>query len=668
MRRDVANPLPRPRRCRGQVMFIVLLGTVLLAGLVMYVINVGDRVTRKVQTQNAADSAAMAGASWMARSMNVVAMNNVAQTRMLALVPILDAFPLSAGMAHEEVGAWEQCLADQLRRGVPDARLRDGLESLRTRMARQRDILAPVDDLLNHSGFQMEEITTWSIRGHAGPAPHGRLWQAAEAMDEFSQVTASSAGLLSQMNASRFGEANTAEVAFVVPINPELPAARTSFNDFERPVKSGLIPDRAYPQRLGPYDRLFRWRDYRYRDIRERDRLVPGRPGHGAIRGSTGNVDVGGRRRGNSARGNSSNPNAHWSYRTIGRVLEGYSVYGPYTWMMRRIHGYAQGQWHNRDYYPGELADTYFHDYIRQIADIKLEYMWGSKTAKYLHYPHWLTDYPQARTLAAQAAAGTPGAPRITRTMYYLVEIRSRYPKGDPNYLSSGTYVTNDELPIAMWIDGWADAADWKIPQLSEWVWEDQYSYETTEDWDIGIRMQTDATGQPVWQKVYMIAQYVFGGIDVGGEVEITDPSNYSDRNDLPAPILMEHPRGDYDVARPHHDEGVRRDLYSYLGVASRPDTARTWPARFGSDNPFRGVAAVAQVGVFNTTSWDLWTQDWKAQLVPVTQWGRWMQDMEAGISNASETAGQVDPVQVRAIQEYLSKFDEIMVDQSLHH
>jgi len=665
---SIANPPWRRRRCRGQVMFIVLLGTVLLAGMVMYVINVGDRVTRKVEMQNAADSTAVAGASWMARSMNLVGMNNVAQTRMLALVPILDAFPLSTKMAYEEVEAWEKCLADQLRRGVPDARLRDGLESLRDRMARQRDVLQPVSALFNDSGFRMEEITTWSIRGRSGPPPHGRLWQAAEALDEFSQVTASSSGLLSQMNASRFGRANRAATAFVVPINPELPAARTSFGDFERPVKSGLIPDRDYPQRLGPYDRLFRWRDYRYRNIRERDRLVPGRPGHGAIRGSTGNVDVSGRRRGRSARGNSSNPNPHWSYRTVGRVLEGYTVYGPYTWMMRRIHGYAQGHWHNRDYYPGELADTYFHDYIRKIADIKLEYMWGSKTPKYLHYPRWYTDYTRCRTLAAAAAAGTPGAPRITRTMYYLVEIRSKYPKGDPNYLRSGTFVTNGDLPIAMWIDDWADAADWKIPQLSQWVWEDQYYYETTEDWDIDIRMQTGADGRPVWQKVYMIAQYVFGGIDVGGEVEITDPSNYTDRNDLPAPILMAHPAGDYDVARPNHDEGVRRDLYTYLGVASRSDRARTWPARFGSDNPFGGVVAVAQAEVFNTTSWDLWTQDWKAKLVPVTQWGDWMGDMEAGIPNAADTAGQVDPAQVRLIQEYLSKFDETMVDQAMHH
>ena len=159
-----------PSHCRrGQVMFVVLLGTLLLAGLVMYVVNVGDQVNRKVLMQNAADAAAISGATWMARSMNVIAMNNVAQTRMLALIPILDAFPLATRMAYEEVKAWEEGLRNQLRRGVPDSHLREGLESLRARMARQRDILAPISNLFNDSGFHVEELTTWRLRGHTGP-------------------------------------------------------------------------------------------------------------------------------------------------------------------------------------------------------------------------------------------------------------------------------------------------------------------------------------------------------------------------------------------------------------------------------------------------------------------------------------------------------------------
>ena len=109
-------PGKRQHDCSGQVLVVVLLGMVLLGGMIFYVVNVGDQSNRRLEMQNAADSAAISGAAWMARSMNVIAMNNVAATRMLALVPILDAFPLSTKMGHEEVRAWVRCLEAQLER------------------------------------------------------------------------------------------------------------------------------------------------------------------------------------------------------------------------------------------------------------------------------------------------------------------------------------------------------------------------------------------------------------------------------------------------------------------------------------------------------------------------------------------------------------------------
>ena len=634
----------------GQVMVMLLLGIALLAGLVFYVVNVGDQVNRRVVMQNAADSVAISGAAWMARSMNIIAMNNVAQTRLIALVPHLDALPLATKMAHEEVSAWHDCLEQQIRRGVPDQWLQDGLESLRQRMARQRDILAPIDGFLNNSGFDMATLTNWAIRGTPGPPPHGQLWQAAQALDEFSQATALSAGILSQSNAVRYGHLNYAQTAFIVPLVPELPAKRTSFADFKKPVVNGIIPDRQYPQRLGPYDRLFKWRNYHYRGIYEPDRLVPGTPGHGRTRGGGGHVNIRGRRHGRSARGYYRSSEPHWTYRRVGTILLGYSVYGPFEWMMRRIRSYA---WR-------ELRDTYFADYYSQIARIKLGYMWGSKQLKQIHYPRWITDYPAARHLAQSGA-------RVKRTMFYLVEIRSRYPKNSPQWLSPGSYVTNGRYPIAIWASGWVDPADWHVPKIADYIWEDQYTYETTEDWSIGIRMKRDAQGRPIWQTVYMVSQYVFGGIDVGGEVVVSNPANYTDVSELPAPILLDTSYGDYDMSQPGHDFGVRRDIFTYLGIASRENTAAVWASRFGSGNPFNGVLAISQSEIFNTTSWDLWTQDWKVKLVPVSKWNDWLVRLDEQ-ADAGEVAGLIEPDEITRIQEYLHRFDSAMIAEMLHH
>ncbi len=653
----------------GQVLVVMLLALTLLIGLVFYVLNVGDQGHVRVEMQNAADSAAISAAGWMAKCMNVVAMNNVAITRMLALVPTLDAFPLSTIMAHEEVSAWVQCLEWQLAHGVTDDLLREGLESLRDRMVEQRDILAPISQYFNDGGVDMEQLTTWSIRNYGGAPPHGRLWQAAEAMDLLSQVTADSAGMLAQKNAVYYGADSHAEIAFSVPLLPELPhlpVERTSYSQFESPVKRGVIPDREWPQRLGPYDKLYKWRNYQYKNIRERDRWVAGRPGHGATRGGNANVSVGGRTRGRSARGSSTNPDGHWASRTVARILMGYTPYGPYEWMRRRVHGYAQGWWQNQGYYAGKLADTFFHEYHRNIADIKLGYMWGPQTLKVIHYPQWHVDYPAAKAIAEDPST------RVTRTMFYLVEIRSKYPKGDSRFLQdeSGkkTYKTNGDLPIAMWVNGWNDPAEWNIPKINDWIWEDQWDYETTEDWDINIRMVQDSTGNPVWQKVYMVSMYVFGGIDVGGEVEVTNPSNYTSHEGLPAPTLIDvETAGDYDPQQPHHDLGVRRTLFTYFGAAAKSDSPRVWPSRFDSGNPFGRTVAVAQAEIFNNASWDLWTQNWDAKLVPVSQWQRWMALMEATAEDAAVTDGLVNPEDVLEIHTYLSRFDPTMVNEMMN-
>jgi hypothetical protein len=53
----------------GQVLVVILLAMALLAGLLMFVYNLGDQLNRRVSTQNAADGAAISGAAWMARSM-----------------------------------------------------------------------------------------------------------------------------------------------------------------------------------------------------------------------------------------------------------------------------------------------------------------------------------------------------------------------------------------------------------------------------------------------------------------------------------------------------------------------------------------------------------------------------------------------------------------------
>jgi len=195
---------------RGAIMVCTLLALTLLVGLIFYVYNTGSVMNRRLDLQNAADATAISGANWMARSMNVVAMDNVATSRLMAAVVVLDSLPLSVEMALTEATSWQQGLSDQLLlRSIPQTKdgklVNDGLKALVERMAAQVDLLTSVDMVLKT--FPMESATTWQVAGEV--SPYGTLWQACISLDELSQMTVQSAGPLAQQSAVGWGDCAT---------------------------------------------------------------------------------------------------------------------------------------------------------------------------------------------------------------------------------------------------------------------------------------------------------------------------------------------------------------------------------------------------------------------------------------------------------------------------
>ena len=182
-------------------------------------------------------------------------------------------------------------------------------------------------------------------------------------------------------------------------------------------------------------------------------------------------------------------------------------------------------------------------------------------------------------------------------------------------------------------------------------------------------------TSDPPWA----IMRDIFGGADFGTEEPIHNPANFDadEMDTLPMPFLMDTRDGVYNVRTPHHDtDPLRRKHFTYLGVARRSSWPSAWPQRFGSGNPSGRMVAVAQAELYNPTSWDLWTQDWRAQLVPVTQLPEWAGRMAAALETPVEgggtEAGAVADIVVTEklieILEYLELFDESLSNQALRH
>lgn len=692
--------------CRGQVLAILLLSIVMLMALVFFVYNLGWQVNRRLDVQNTSDAVAVGGGVWMARSMNVIAADNMSVTRMLALVPVMDSLPLATKMSHEETAAWADRLTEQVKDLQPtwkDSKpcpswLQDGLQSLQERMVGERDILAAMDQQLdpdqNGDSFHMEDTTYWADpKDDKADTPHGALWKAARTLDELSQATASSAGVLAQAAAVQSGEQNGMKAAFIVPILPRLPAKRGVFHDFQPPLQGresvidteataqatggsgGAIPDMAYPHRLGPWARLYQWRSYmRKATARE---WVPGSSGYAVgRRGGGGNFGGGGRSVGNSANSGPGGGATGGRWRATAWETYGYTTYGPLTWALNHVRDWAIGWWELADSgwidHTGQLPDTFFYSYLNTLAKDKSGYMFTfNPQLKSIHYPKWITSYDEARSIAAADRS------RIRYTMLYCVEIVSTAPENGPGWMSAGTYRTNSDRPRATWWRRWKDPAG--LEQVADYVWKDTWEYETNYDPEIGIDWQGPADGEGVYRKVYVVDYYVWGGIDVGENVEVTNPCNYTDDADLPAPVLLDAAEGDYDPGAapfqytagnpppPDPDAGWRGDRFSFLGVAVRAASSEVWPRKFGSVNPIGSSVALAEVKVYNNRSWDLWTQDWQASLTPTRNWSNWMERLQTGVADVGLTQ-LLNSADVQEIYEYLDKIPPEQADLYIRH
>jgi len=153
----------------------------------------------------------------------------------------------------------------------------------------------------------------------------------------------------------------------------------------------------------------------------------------------------------------------------------------------------------------------------------------------------------------------------------------------------------------------------------------------------------------------------------------VSNPFSWESGDPLPAPILLDTATGDYGGDDP--DVGWRRQRFTYLGVARKEMGAPFWPARFQNLSPIKGTLTVAQAKVFNSRSFDLWTQDWQVQLMPVTKLlpagdgeagEAWVTRMESGVDDAD--SAKVDAAEIETAIKYISSLDPEMARLFMNH
>ncbi len=381
-------------RHRGVVLVITLLAILLIAGLLAYTMNLGDQVSKKIETQNAADSSAIAGATQMARSMNGVAMNNTSMARNIALINVMDAIPLAVDFSLTEVE--ESKLADvsaiylalnyQLKRGFSSMPLlKTPEENLLTREFQKAKeatgepggtnqdksdeaMLKQMDRYFQNNPSVIPNLTFYN----APNGNRGQIWDALFALDKYNTTLIDSMGMLAQVNAVEVGEENLPQTdgsaAFIAPIIPAIPTQRGKFNDFQRPVLNGLLPETVDNTRTnrGPWDTIYGFRH---------------RQGGGGG-GSRAPRDV----LADPPRYEPPTPSSQATY------PDKYSVFGTQEAQIRVFTRVEEQKYYTR-----------LGSHIRRLANIKAGYIWPNKrlndnsieTLQKVNQPDWEVDVEQ---------------------------------------------------------------------------------------------------------------------------------------------------------------------------------------------------------------------------------------------------------------------------------
>lgn len=252
---------------RGVILVIMLLAIVLIASLLYYVLNLGKHVNNRIVTQHAADAAANAQGTWIARQFNTVAMNNITITRYLAAIPVLDSQPMVAHAQYDEY----RVLFEGLERSIGQVNSGNSLldSVINTELSRIHNEMTTENNQLQgvHNTFENYDITQDTHYP-------GNMWTAIENLNEISIACMNSLPTLANVHATDVGRANlqadNSPGIFVTTIPWDVDIAfrhselsdsqlQTSFDDFMNPVLHGSLPDYDSHRitNRGPFDTVF---------------------------------------------------------------------------------------------------------------------------------------------------------------------------------------------------------------------------------------------------------------------------------------------------------------------------------------------------------------------------------------------------------------------------
>ncbi|MEM1099629.1 MAG: pilus assembly protein TadG-related protein [Planctomycetota bacterium] len=587
----------RPTDRAGVVLIAALLALVLLASAVFFVFNVGTHIHRKIETQHAADAAAIAGAGWVARTMNLVAMNNVESARLMAQVQIYDGIPAAIRSSQRDAEAALTGIANQLDLGLTGHPwVLSALREVEVDLTRQAVLLSQLNDALNID-YEIAEMTHYEL----GDGSKGSMWETIEALGQISQTALNEMGFTAQIAAYHAGRQNLSEAdgrAFLVPIVPTIPWQRGEPEDFIRPITDGLLPEDQDDEQWarGPFDALFGFR-------------VPTLTGSEFVMPPYNVVQD----YGVVTFRDEAPPLARGDVRDY----EVQSIFDFFLQQIRDAESAALDSEFNEDGSGSYFAERATDAALQNKEQLDRQLIGGAGPRTLIDVPAWNHDHDEYDELLNSRD-------EVPESMFIRLVFEAEAVDGQGNPLD-GT------LALESWALYPGVPPEMQIRRRGREEWPRMQSIDGSDDRvfrDTRVLSYETDTGFSDLRTQY--TYLVWCAFHETEETVRRFPNNFSSAaDDLPAPFNLNLDELPHDY---RENVPAPRRYLSVFAAADQSATARVWPSLFDgggeeavSGRPWKRAVATASAEVFNNHSWDLWTQMWHAQLTPVGDLQGWL-------------------------------------------
>ncbi len=590
---------------------------------VFLVYNTGHQINRKIETQNAADSAAVSGAGQVARSLNLAAMNNIETLRLLTVIQILDAMPDATAFALTEQRLMLRATQRHRALGIPgNAWLSPGLERVEADLNDQLDRLEQLNEMFER--YSIGRATRF--RGPDGQK--GDLWKSIDSLQALSRAAMENVGTLAQLSAVRAAQENQSSAGaqgFLVPFVPSITLDEdASFDDFRRPFVEGRLPlrlestDRPQDTR-GPWDALYGWRDYTYNTT---DFLRPNTPAHGGYASELflfNPISTPRRLRGEVVSYSTQAAFTRFAGLLLQATVDGFGTSA----------GYDRGFGGNRETW----VRSWFYAHTIGLAREKANFLFGPDEEGAPAFPsegyvvlsndgndsNWISEHSVAQGFVQTIGGSTNARPRPLYLWLEFDEVEA-----------DALWQPIDQPPLFSWgiFPFRARLSNWLIkPLVSETNPDAPFgnvgSIDTLTRAESRREVTNPVTGNT--KRYIRYLYFVWCGLNVGTTGGTTNPNPPlgTPEDELPKPVLFLLSDLSPDDAQ------ARRDRLTFLAAAEQPTASPLLGSLFDADRPTRSTIALAQAKVFNTHSWDGFTPMWHAQLTDVDDLDGWLDTMQ---------------------------------------